>query len=238
MDYLDRFLVLSHVFAGITALFVAPLAMLTVKGGLWHRRWGKVYFYGMLWIFCSTLALSFFRFNFFLFIVNIFSFYQALSGYRVLYRKRPTVPGEQPNWIDRLAAGVMGFAGVAFVAWGAAGLLGVNLPALLLGFSITPFYVIGLVVGALIARAGISDWFGLGTKPTDPRWWWYEHMARFLGAYAATVTAFLVQNATRFVPAGFEWMVWVLPGVLIGAGATRWVRMYRAKFAAPVAKAA
>lgn len=33
----------GHITAGFTALVVAPGAMLTVKGGQWHRRWGRVY---------------------------------------------------------------------------------------------------------------------------------------------------------------------------------------------------
>jgi uncharacterized membrane protein len=36
-----------HVLAGTLALVVAPIALLTAKGGLAHRRWGKVYFWSM-----------------------------------------------------------------------------------------------------------------------------------------------------------------------------------------------
>ena len=89
LHLLDRFLVLSHVAAGMIALFIAPLAMLTAKGGVWHRRWGKVWFWGMAWIAASTFALMFFRFSIFLLAVAVFSFYNALTGYRVLYRKNP-----------------------------------------------------------------------------------------------------------------------------------------------------
>jgi uncharacterized membrane protein len=36
-----------HILLGSLALVIAPLAMLTIKGGRWHRRWGKIYFYAM-----------------------------------------------------------------------------------------------------------------------------------------------------------------------------------------------
>ena len=44
-----------HIFFGVIALFVAPAAMLTRKGGLWHRRWGKMY----LWSITVVAALPF-----------------------------------------------------------------------------------------------------------------------------------------------------------------------------------
>jgi hypothetical protein len=31
-----------HIACGMIALFVAPAAMLTLKGGLVHRGWGKI----------------------------------------------------------------------------------------------------------------------------------------------------------------------------------------------------
>ncbi len=36
-----------HIAAGALALGLAPLAMLTVKGGPAHRLWGKIYFWSM-----------------------------------------------------------------------------------------------------------------------------------------------------------------------------------------------
>ena len=43
-DFLETASVVSHVAAGFTALVMAPLAMMTQKGGSQHRRWGKIYF--------------------------------------------------------------------------------------------------------------------------------------------------------------------------------------------------
>ncbi len=241
LHLIDRFFVLSHVIAGILALFVAPLAMATVKGGLWHRRWGKLYFYGMAWIFVSTIGLAFFRFNVFLFIVNILSFYGAVVGYRVLYRKRPGQPGQMPTAIDWVAAAVMLVAGVAFVAWGVAGLAGVNAPALLLGRGITPFYVIGALAGTLIMRTAAVDLRAFRnyatTIPSDRSWWQVEHATRFMNAYIATVTAFLVQNVARHMPGELQWIVWVLPGIVGGMLIARWVRGRKSNAALHAARA-
>jgi uncharacterized membrane protein len=241
LHLIDRFFVLSHVIAGMLALVVAPLAMATVKGGLWHRRWGKLYFYGMAWIFVSTIGLAFFRFNAFLFIVNILSFYGAVVGYRVLYRKRPGQPGQTPKAIDWVAATVMLVAGMAFVAWGLAGLMGAHSPELLLGSGMTPFYVIGTLAGLLITRTAVVDLRAFrnyaSAIPSDRSWWQIEHATRFANAYIATVTAFLVQNVARRIPGELQWIVWVLPGIVGGMLIARWVRGRRSNAALQAARA-
>jgi uncharacterized membrane protein len=239
LQSIDRFLVLSHVIAGATALLIAPVAMLTFKGGLWHRRAGKVSFWGMAWIFCSTLGLAFFRFNPFLFVINILSFYSALTGYRVLYLKQPDRPGQQAGWIDWLGTGTAAAGGVAFVLWGVAGLTGLRLGNMAFGDS--AYQIIGIIFGALLALQAFADIrrYRNPAAPADRNWWWFEHMGRFGSAYIATVTAFLVQNGLRIglVPAGWFWVLWVLPGVIGGVLISRAVRARRAMFARKVTHA-
>ena len=234
---IDRFLVLSHVAAGALALLIAPVAMLTLKGGAWHRRAGAAYFWGMAWIFCSTIGLAFFRFNPFLFVINILSFYAALMGYRVLYQKQPTKPGQQPGWIDWLASGVAAVGGVAFVLWGAAGLLGLRLGSMIFGDS--AYQIIGIIFGALLALQAFADMrrYRNPAAPADSQWWRFEHIGRFGSAYIATVTAFLVQNGLRMrlVPAEWFWLLWVLPAMIGSVLISRAVRAQRAKFARKVA---
>ena len=33
----------THILAGFMAFFIAPVPLLTAKGGKTHRRWGKIY---------------------------------------------------------------------------------------------------------------------------------------------------------------------------------------------------
>jgi hypothetical protein len=47
MDIIVRVVLGLHMIMGYIALVVAPGAMLTLKGGLWQRRWGKIYFWVM-----------------------------------------------------------------------------------------------------------------------------------------------------------------------------------------------
>ena len=94
-------MIYSHVFAGASVLLSGLVAMLAPKGGRGHRMAGQLYFWGMFWIFASALLLiGMVRFNIFLLVMGVFSFYLTFSGYRVLKRK---APGQQ-GWIDWGAA--------------------------------------------------------------------------------------------------------------------------------------
>src|SRR5437867_5998098 len=82
MDGLMTTLRYVHIAAGMLALFVAPGAMITVKGGRAHRRWGKIYFWAMATVALTAVLLAVWRPNYFLLMVAMFSFYLAFSGYR------------------------------------------------------------------------------------------------------------------------------------------------------------
>ena len=78
-----------HAASGGIALFVAPLAMLVRKGGSWHRRWGKAFFYCMIVVCATAIFLGLVHpQNFWLALVAIFSFHMIGSGYRALYFKK------------------------------------------------------------------------------------------------------------------------------------------------------
>ena len=77
----------THIASGFVASFVAPLALVSAKGGRTHRRWGRVYFWSMAVVAATALFLSVYRPNYFLAFVSVFSFYLAFRGYRALKRK-------------------------------------------------------------------------------------------------------------------------------------------------------
>lgn len=232
LHLIDRGLVLSHVAAGFIALFFAPLAMLAAKGGVWHGRWGKVWFWGMAWITISTFGLMFFRFSLFLLVIAIFSFYNALTGYRVLYRKQPNKTGHKPNWIDWSAAIVGVLAGIGLALYGIAGVTG-----LLAQFGYTPngtpavFFVLSIVFGMALLSNALPDIHSFTRAPSDKNWWWFYHMSRMLGGYIATVTAFMVQNVGQRLPPEMAWLTWIAPALIGTPLIAIWIAYYKRKFA-------
>jgi hypothetical protein len=199
-----------HVLGGTVALIIAPLAMVTVKGGLWHRRWGKIFFWAMAEVAVTATVMCWLRSGLFLFLIAIFSFYLALTGYRALGRKKPEPKAPPLDWC---AATAMILAGGGLVLLGALGDDERQRWVRII------FGIIGLLLGTLdIVRI---------LKPSQAKGaWMLLHMTRFLGAYVATVTAFSVVNF-QFLPYFWRWLWPTMIGTL---GITIWRMYYARKF--------
>lgn len=206
---------LIHIFAGMTALVVAPVAMVTAKGGRAHRRWGKVYFWMMAVVAVTALPLGFWRPNYFLMLVAVFSFYFAFRGYRSLAHKHP----------EREAAGALDWsASVAtFLASSALIVLGVLKPS--------PLWVtlahVAIVFGIGGVVAAGFDMVRFVRPPTERMAWWFGHMAGMLGSYIATVSAFSVVNFD-FLPTMTRWL-W--PSAVGAPLIVLWIVYYKIRFA-------
>ena len=212
MDGLMTTLRYVHIAAGMLALFVAPGAMVTVKGGPAHRRWGKIYFWAMATVALTAVLLAVWRPNYFLLMVAMFSFYLAFSGYRALYHKRPGGVGAL-DWTAALTT-LVASTGLA--------VLGLVQPSPVwqrLGVVAIVFGVIGAIV------AGRHAWYFV--RPSaDPQAWWLDHMVGMLASYIATVTAFSVVNFT-FLPPVARWLWPTLVGTPL---VTIWVSYYKGRF--------
>jgi hypothetical protein len=207
----SRVVLVVHILFGTVALFVAPFAMLTHKGGIWHRRWGKVYFWSMAVVALSAVALSLLRPQIFLPLVAVFSFYLAFTGYRVLYRKPPRQPANMLDW-----------GGTVLMLLGGVGLACYGIYLL----RTSSFGTVAIVFGGIGLLLAIADTRSFLRPPNDKRAWWFTHMTRMLAAYIATVTAFSAVNF-QFLPPLPRWL-W--PTALGVVGISIWTRYYRKKF--------
>lgn len=212
----------SHVALGIICLISGIIPMVSKKGGKLHRQVGKLFFWSMFGIFITALLLLFlYRFNFFLLVIAVFSFYQCFTGYRVLYRKKP---GEQ-NWIDWTGASITLIAGLSFLYLGVTRYLASG--------SMDPLTILLFIFGFLTSWAAIEDMINFRKKDTDEKlWWFYHHMSAFCGAYIAAVTAFAVQmSVSHLSHIEYSWLSWILPAVIGVPLISFWKRKYMAKHA-------
>lgn len=185
------------------------MAMITVKGGNWHRLWGKIYFWAMVVVALTAAVMCWLRSGLFLFLIAIFSFYLALTGYRVLQRKKPV---DKARPADVLAAIAMGVAGGGLIVLGVLETNGERWVRIAFGS-----------IGLFLAVMDIAGFF----RPSrQPKGWLLFHMTRFLAAYIATVTAFSVVNF-QFLP--YLWR-WLWPTVIGTFGIGIWRRYYERKF--------
>ena len=215
MDALIRVALWIHILAGTVALFVAPGALLTVKGGLAHRRWGKIYFWTMTVVAVTALGVGYWRSRIFLVLVAVFSFYAALSGYRVLYRKRAEL-GQRATAFD----------------WSAAVLTLAASSALVVMAILQPsptwrqLRIVAVVLGMIGLFLAGRDVWAFVKPPKDRNAWWYHHMTSMLASYIAVVTAFSVVNFT-FLPPTAKWL-W--PTIIGTPAIFIWVTYYKTRF--------
>lgn len=211
MDGIFKAVLIIHILFGAVALFVAPAAMLTHKGGLWHRRWGKIFFWSITGVALTAVVLSLIRSGLFFLLVAVFSFYLAFTGYRILYRK---TPHHLPGKMDWAAAIAMLLGSLALIVYGVYLMM------------TSSFGMVAIVFGVIGFLFGISDVRDFLHPPSEKMAWWYSHMTRMLAAYIATVTAFSVVNF-KFLPPVPRWL-W--PTVVGTVGIVIWTRYYRRRF--------
>ncbi len=202
-----------HIAAGFTALVVAPGAIATIKGSEWHRRWGKIFFWGMATVAMTTLMMGLNNARAFMSLLAIFSFYLAFSGYRSLYCRKPTQSAGPLDWWGSSIA-LAGSLGL--LVWGTMQIMAGER----LGVAALIFGVIGLLLSA-------QDLFRYRHPDPDKKAWWYQHMIRMLAAYIATTSAFSVINF-QFLP---ELVRWLWPTVIGVPGIVIWVVYYKRRFA-------
>jgi uncharacterized membrane protein len=204
-----------HILAGFVAFFIAPIPLLSVKGGKTHRRWGKLYFWGMAVTAASAMVLALWRPVLFLAFIAVFSFYVAFRGYRVLSQKNPLL-GQRPHAIDWAAAMIAFLGGAALIV------LGTLQPSQVW----TQLGVVPIFFGILSVVLSANDMRNFMHPPADKKFWWYSHMGGMIGSYIAAVSAFSVVNF-HFLPTAVRWL-WPsaigVPGIFI------WIGYYRRKF--------
>ena len=218
METISTIVLWIHILAGFTAFFVGPGAMLTKKGKLWHRRWGKIFFWGMAVVAVTALILTEVQPNQFLTLVAIFSFYFAFSGYRVLYHKRPD-KGQTPKYFDWIAAFITLTTGIGLLYMGL-------FKMATFSFQFQPIMFAFGVICSGLAIGDISRFVMPFNPETDKQNWWFTHMGNMLGAYIAAITAFSAVNFS-FLPPVVRWL-W--PTVIGAPMIVIWIRHYRKKF--------
>src|SRR3989442_3968496 len=177
MESLIAAIRLVQVGAGTLALLVAPIPMLTAKGGGSHRRWGKVYFWAMAGVAATAIVLAVWKPVVFLALLAVFSFYSAFYGYRALSRKRPfDTQGALP--LDWAAAAVMLAASTAMAV------LGTVRPSPAwerVGIVPVVFGVFGVVLAGL-------DFWRFGWPPAARHAWWVAPMRGVLASFIPPLT--------------------------------------------------
>jgi uncharacterized membrane protein len=206
-----------HIASGVMAFLLAPVALVTAKGGKQHKRWGKVYLWSMGAVAATAIPLAFFFPVKFLALVSVFSFYSAFAGYRILRLKDLTRGGDAQaiDWV----AGIVTFASSALLLW-----LSVYRAA-----SIEVIPAVGVVFGVIGIMLALGQMRRFVSKPSDKMFWWYAHLGSFIGSYIAAWSAFSVVTLSRVL--GNTWYVWLWPSIVGVPAIAVTTAYYKRKFA-------
>lgn len=213
-----------HVTAGGGAFVLAPLALVTAKGGKAHRLWGKIYFWCMAVVAVTAFVMALYRPVLFLALVAVFSFYAAFAAYRILGQKAAYKGESVVRPLDWIAAVI------CFVSSAVLALLGILRPGLVQNLSIP-----AIVFGAIGMRIAGSAIWGFTHPPKEKMFWWYGHLQGMIGSYIAAWTAFSVVTIGPRLHGA--WWIWVLPTAIGVPAIIATTAYYKRKFA-PKAKSA
>ena len=197
-DYLaiERPLLYLHILAGFISLGIAYFLLFIKKGNKRHKKLGMIYVYGMSTIFVTAIPLSLLgEFNPFLFVIAIFSFYLAFSGYR---------QGRDRNGareqIDKVLGVFITATSILFYS------MAVNLYLIE-----DSMWITSVIFGSVALVFGINDFrrMKLIERPN-----FYDrtnlHLNLMLAGTIATTTAFIV----TLDPFATLWLNWVAPTIV------------------------
>jgi uncharacterized membrane protein len=197
-DYLaiEKPLLYLHILAGLISLGIAYVLLFIKKGNKRHKKLGLIYVYGMSTIFVTAIPLSLLgEFNPFLFVVAIFSFYLAFSGYR---------QGRDRNGAREQIDKVLG----VFIT--ATSILFYSM-AVSLYLIEDSMWITSVVFGSIALGMGINDFRRMKIVERPD---FYDrtnlHLNLMLGGTIATTTAFIV----TLDPFSILWLNWVAPTIV------------------------
>ena len=207
MEFAIKIAIYIHAFFGAIGLLAGSLSFIVKKGSKLHKRSGKWFTIGMLA--SSGLSIPIASMpgheNPFLVMIGLFTIYMVIVGNRSLrFKKRKTL-ADKTDW------GISGLMAVISLVMLSAGLLKSGEIAVLFLF----FGGIGLVLC-------LMDFNFLRNPHKTKTGWLVQHIGKIVGAFIASVTAFLVAGTHL---SGLA--VWILPSVIGNTAIIYWILKVR-----------
>ncbi len=208
MQQIIQILIYIHAFFGGLGLISGTISMVLKKGGVNHKKAGKLFSLSML--ISSLLSLIIASMpqheNTFLFLIGVFTIYMVLAGNRALTFKNTAKT--RANFIDKTISGSMLIASLTMVVLGTFGWIQHIQNSLL--------YVFFGAFGLLLTT---SDFRTFKNFRNNNNAWLKSHLARMIGALIASFTAFLVAGLNISTL-----LVWMMPTVIGTAYILYWNR--------------
>lgn len=176
-----------HILAGSLTLIGGFIAITSKKGQKTHRLSGQLFFWSMAVTTSLGLFAGIFKPELQIFIpIAIISFYQAATGYRILYIKTLN-KDQKAKVVDWMLTIGMLMTSSVFVFLGIINLnTDIFYSIVLFSFSTIGIYCCGV------------DLYNYIKKPTNKFYWLSIHIFRMSHGFIAALTAFLLNNSKLF----------------------------------------
>jgi len=209
MEQIIKFLIYLHAFLGGLGLATGMISVLVKKGGVNHKKSGKIFSYAM--ILSALISLFVAQMpkheNLFLFLIGIFTIYMVLVGNRALTLKNTA----KADHIDKLISGLMLLISATMIVFGIIGMTNkIDNSILYLFFG---GFGIFMTFKDFQTYKSLTKNKNAGIK---------SHIGRMVGSLIASLTAFLV--------AGLQigtLLVWIAPTILGTAYIIYWNRKFK-----------
>jgi uncharacterized membrane protein len=189
-EFLYQPTLILHIAAGFTSLLTGILALLVKKGSKLHKRLGLVFFWSMMIIAGTAIAIAIPKQQTFLLMIAIFSFFQAYFGYRAIRNKQFTY-----NILDLIVLSIATL----------------NTISMLFSMKIV-LMVFGSISAILVWGQARLFYLAYRQKPIAKMTWLRQHIGMMMGAMIGSITAFVLVNLRNFQPA---WLPWLLPTAVL-----------------------
>jgi uncharacterized membrane protein len=203
MDKLHAGLLVLHIIAGSIGLLSGTINLIGRKGGIRHKLVGKIFTWAMLTAGFSAIGLAIINPSPFLVIIGIFTIYMVATGYRYI-RLRKAGGIVNVGLIDWTLCVGMALIGIIFLVQGTM--------QVFKGHSFGSVYLVFGVVSLFFVKSDVVGFRG-GSRFIN--FWQTAHLQRMIGAYIASLTAFLVVNYSYFPEVIPGWVFWLLPSALL-----------------------
>lgn len=213
MEETIKVLIYIHAFFGGIGLITGIGSIAVKKGGLNHKRLGKIFSYSM--VISSLISLLVARMpnheNLFLFLIRIFTIYMVLVGNRALTLKNKTK--NKADIIDKTISGIMLIASLFMIVIGVLGII-----------QKIDNSILYLFFGGFGIFMTLKDFETYKNFTKNKNAWLKSHLGRMIGALIASLTAFMVAGLNIGTL-----MMWILPTILGTIYIIYWNRKLKTK---------
>lgn len=211
MEQVIKTLIYIHAFFGGIGLITGLISIFVKKGGLNHKKAGKVFSYSM--IISSLISLFISRMtnheNLFLFLIGVFTIYLVLAGNRALTLKSKLKTGA--DLLDKSISGVMLLVSIIMLIIG-----------VMKQIKNDNNYLLFIFFGAFGLFMSLKDFQTFKTFQTRKNAWLISHLGRMTAALIASITAFLVAGLHLGTL-----IIWIMPTLIGTVYIIYWNRKFK-----------